>query len=333
MLARRLELKRDSRILGETPMLVPAFSSKVTPDIGTIIREMREHITGPILISAYDIFYRDTTKIQLPITYGTLIFLDSGGYETQQDADLADIVHEDYKPKKWSKKDYLSVLKDWPYKRPTVIVSYDHPRKRYPVNKQIEIAKSTFKALKDKKDVLTEILLKPEARNQLLAVESVIENIEALREFDIIGFTEKELGSNTLLRMENIARIRLAMDENGVRKPLHIFGSLDMVATPLYFVSGTDIFDALTWLRYGFVNGLALYEQNYGIIKWPLDYSDKLIRVHRIVGNLAPLATLRQQMSNYLVDGKLAHFTHHQKKIKEGFDALRARLKGRGKEV
>lgn len=334
MLARRLELSHNNKVLGETPMLVLAFSSKVAPDIGSVIGEMREVITGPILISAYDIYYRKTTKIKLPITYGTMIFLDSGGYETRQDADLADIVHEEYKPKKWTKQDYLKILKDWPYKRPTVIISYDHPKIKNPINKQIRIAKSTFNAFKDEKNVLTEILIKPEARDQLVPVDSVIENMEALHDFDMIGFTEKELGSNTILRMENIARIRLAMDEKGIRRPLHIFGSLDMIATPLYFLSGADIFDGLTWLRYGFVDGLALYEQNYGIITWPLDYSDKLIRAHRIVGNLAPLAVLRQQLLNYLVDGKLTHFERrHHKLIKAGFDALRSRLKTRGMEV
>ena len=55
--------------------------------------------------------------------------------------------------------------------------------------------------------------------------------------------------------MKNIAQIRRALDGVGLDTPLHVFGSLDTVTTPMYFMAGADIFDGLTWLRFAFYNG------------------------------------------------------------------------------
>ena len=65
MLAGRFKLKTGNKVMGETPMLVPAFSSKFEPAIGKIIKQMPEYINGPILISAYDVYYKDITKINI----------------------------------------------------------------------------------------------------------------------------------------------------------------------------------------------------------------------------------------------------------------------------
>ena len=150
-------------------------------------------------------------------------------------------------------------------------------------------------------------------------------------------FTEKELGRSILERMENIARIRIAMREKDVSRPIHIFGSLDMLSTPLYFIAGADIFDGLTWLRYGYVGGLSIYEQNFGLITaLPLDSTDVYTRLKRVVSNLDELAKLRQKMANYLVDGdlkKLEQFESHTGLFSSALDALRSRLVNRGKEV
>jgi len=105
---------------------------------------------------------------------------------------------------------------------------------------------------KGKTGVLREILLKPETTNQrFLQVPAIVENIRALADFDIIGLTEKEVGSSIFDRMQNIATIRLALDKAGMEIPIHVFGSLDTITTPMYFLAGADIFDGLTWLGDG----------------------------------------------------------------------------------
>ena len=49
--------------------------------------------------------------------------------------------------------------------------------------------------------------------------------MDSLRDFDVIGFTEKEIGNSVLDRMNNIAKLRIAMRKANINKPIHIFGS------------------------------------------------------------------------------------------------------------
>lgn len=204
MLARSLKLVLDGKVVGETPMLVPAFSSKVTTDIGTVLKYLEEHLEDPILVSAFDVAHNKSMSERIPITCSGLIFLDSGGYECSHDADLADAVYPDYESgnwKKWTREKHAEELDKWPYNKPTVIISYDHPSVRDSVKKQIESAEELFK---ERKNILTEILLKPDGKSKFVKVESILPNIESLRNFDIIGLTEKELGGNLLERLEMV---------------------------------------------------------------------------------------------------------------------------------
>lgn len=341
MLARNLKLTLNGQVVGETPMLVPAFSSIVDPAIGTVIESLEEHISEPILVSAYDVAFNKSIEGRLPITCSDLIFLDSGGYECTRDADLADIVYPGYKPTDLPPEKHREVVNNWPTQKPTVIISYDHPKRRKSIKEQIESAEELFNG---RKDIITEILLKPETERQIhVQIPSILQNIEALRNFDIIGVTEKDLGSTLLGRLESAAIIRLSLDEFKIDKPLHIFGSLDPMICPLFFISGADIFDGLTWLRYGFIDGLAVYEQNYGIMVEPPSSHDVKVRITRLVTNLAALRRTRQQMMNYLLDGNFEHFKHlqepqkflksHKELFEEIYTALRSSLKQRGREI
>jgi len=337
MLARNLKITLNGKVVGETPLLVPAFSSKVTPVIGDVIESLGEYLSDPILISAFDVENNKSVKDRLPITCSELIFLDSGGYECSQDVDLADNIYTDSKTvpwKEWLPEKHLNIVHEWPTDKPTVIVSYDHPRYRVSIKEQIDAAEKLFNG---RRDILTEILLKPETEGQIhIQVPSILQNIEALRNFDIIGLTEKELGSTLLDRLERVAIIRLALDEFKIDKPLHIFGSLDPIICPLFFISGADIFDGLTWLRYGFIDGLAVYEQNYGIITQPHDLLDARVRISRLVSNLSELRRTKQQMMNYLLDGDFKHFSSlqepqrllkpHSEVFEEIYTALRSHV-------
>ena len=85
MLARKIQLRLDSwGEVGTTPMLIPAFSSVVNINssmntgIRKLLNTMDEFIKGPILVSAFDLHY---VKRFPKLTFSTLIFIDSGGYE------------------------------------------------------------------------------------------------------------------------------------------------------------------------------------------------------------------------------------------------------------
>ena len=245
MLAKRRSLKQNGREIDRTPLLIPSFSSKGFPDIDKIIKYSSELIDGVTLISAYDLHYG---KIKPPFDFPSLIFLDSGGYEASKDAELSDFGEREHVPKPWSQDMHEAQLADWQPSVPSVLISYDHPKERLPIKAQIERAKTMAPG---REGFLREILLKPETATQKrLQMDDIIKNVHALADFDVIGVTEKEVGNSILNRMKNIAQLRRALDKAGLETPIHVFGSLDTVTTPMYFLAGADIFDGLTWLRF-----------------------------------------------------------------------------------
>jgi len=155
-------------------------------------------------------------------------------------------------------------LAKWRPSVPSVIISYDHPKARLSIENQIARAKAMAP---ERRDLMREILLKPETEAQtLLQLDSIVAAVHGLAEFDVIGVTEKEIGNSVLTRMQNIAKLRNALTKAGIDIPIHVFGSLDSVTTPLYFLAGADVFDGLTWLRFAFHEGQTLYKQNYGAL-------------------------------------------------------------------
>jgi len=254
----------------ETPILLPSFSSKGFPQLRTLMQLLSDWISEPVLLSAYDLEYSRISKgINLP---PQLLFIDSGGYECSSIVDFIDEEKDSYRPKNWNqrlyKKHVRAVLKK---DIPKVIVSYDNPRLRQPLNNQIKLANKMFSEFDNtNKKFIREILIKPESKDekrQSLPINKVIKTIKKFQPFRIIGFTEKELGTSLLERMANIAKVRQALAKSKMKQFIHIFGSLDPVSTPLYSMSGADIFDGLTWLRYAYYEGNAIYQRNYWAFK------------------------------------------------------------------
>jgi queuine/archaeosine tRNA-ribosyltransferase len=332
MSCRSLPIYHGGELIGQTPMLVPAFSGSVYNDIDKVVKFMEEFITDQVLISAYDIHYK---RIKTIPTYAKLIFIDSGGYEISKEGDLSELGNIDIERKerkngkklqKWKEERYSKVIKELPSGISTshiVVVSYDHPSLRQSIEEQVTNA---LRLLAVRNDILKEILLKPETTAQYLPINNIIKHIELLQQFDIIGLTEKELGSSTLDRMVSISTIRKAMDEKGIVRPLHVFGSLDTVSTPLYFIAGADIFDGLTWLRYSFIDGLTVYWQNYGA-KTNLSTHDKQVRRKMLVDNIYYLSAMRDEMLQYSYDKDFSHFKHHSTLFKDSYGTLLSRLK------
>jgi hypothetical protein len=323
MLAKKRFLNQKEEELEETPLLIPAFSSKAFPEIKKIFKTMEEFIDGPILISAYDIHH---IKLYKKITFPSIIFLDSGGYECSKDFDLSTIYHDASKPKIWNIKLLGKILNSWPHDIPTVAVSFDHPRIKKSIREQIESAKLFFQK---RPLFLSDILLKPERKEQqIIEIESVIKNIDSLNNFDIIGFTEKELGNSILERMTNIAKIRIELNKCNINIPIHIFGSLDPISAPLYFISGADIFDGLTWLRFSYYNGMTIYPQNYNIIKNRIEQSNWHLKIRACVDNIGSLNDLKIQMKKFLSSGDFKEFKSNSNFIKESYKSLKSKMKG-----
>ena len=305
MKARNSILRHPSGIEIETPLLIPSYSSKgFSMDkngVSEINRPMflcKEYLTESLLISAYDIYYKHIPKLEDFIST-EIVFIDSGGYETSQLYDLSGVNKHPSNIKDWKPEFLDETLKNWPNRYPAIIVNFDHGSIRKSLDEQIAEASSLFGRHKNK---LSDFIIKPEKlSNSEIPIDKIIKNIAALDNFDIIGFTEKELGNSIIKRMKSIYKIRMAMDKVKIKKPIHIFGCLDPISTILYFLVGAEIFDGLTWLKYSFIKGSAIYIYNFGAINQDIGIhtSDEQVRIKSLTNNIYFLEKMKYLMKNF----------------------------------
>lgn len=337
MLARSSTLRhRASGVALQTPLLVPSFSSKGfarskgdgKSEIGKILAAAREFLTEAYLISAYDIHYGHIpSPSDLPFT-PEMIFLDSGGYEISTDRDYSSVIDALPAPDPWDLQKWESVVSSWPAELPVVAVSYDHPDDRVPFAEQVALARRRFK----NREHLHSFLLKPETADQTLlndVLNSAMANAVQLGSFDLIGVTEKELGRSMLDRMVQIARLRGAMDEANVRSLIHVFGALDPLSVCLYYVAGAEVFDGLTWIRYGYDDGRCVYTHNLGVLKYGIAVSDNLVKSLALTENLYSLQDLQRRLREFEATKKWEKLSPHDKLVKNACDSLDTRLKRR----
>jgi hypothetical protein len=324
LLARERIVTHNGAEIFRTPLLIPSFTSKGFPDVKKIVALMEEFITGAVLVSAYDEHYGHIASQKL--TFPSVIFLDSGGYEARVEHDLSESYGQDYKPHKWRSHDHRSVIENWKSNVPTVMVSFDSPAKHCHIERQVQAA---LKLKGDFPQFPHELLIKPERKRGPVEIEKLLPQItEDLGEFAAIGFTEYELDDRIIGRMLKIAQARRILDEAGLDVPIHIFGSLDTFSTALYFLSGAEIFDGLTWLRFGFFEGQTIYRHNYGAMK----NSNGLLRKSEDLShsmwkdNYYYLEALREQMRNFIRDGTYAAFLHIGSDLEGAMHQLEGRI-------
>ena len=229
----------------ETPLLVPSFSSKAfgfghggKPEVHRVLDVAQEYITRTCLVSAYDVHYGYVPQPQDLTLTVDLMFLDSGGYEVSDDRDLSAVEKPVHRPEDWDVARLRAIWDRWPGSLPAVFVSYDHSNHRRSVSEQLRDAKEGAAA---RPGHLHSFLLKPEAQEERSlepALRALQARIGELDGFQLLGVTEKELGSSPLERMVRIANLRRALDDASLRIPIHVFGALDPLSVCLYFVAG-----------------------------------------------------------------------------------------------
>lgn len=322
MLSARRSIRLNGDEIERTPLLVPSFSSKGFKHAQKIVDYSSELIDSAALISAYDMHYK---LVSPDVTFPSLLFLDSGGYEASKDWDLSDLQDREHAPDTWTQELHEAQLAKWSSPIQTVAISYDHPRERLPIAQQI--ARAGNMAL-GRKDFVREILLKPETSSQtLLPMKSVLANVHGLSDFDIIGVTEKEIGGSLLDRMKNIALLRQAMQKVDLHQPIHVFGSLDTITTPLYFLAGADIFDGLTWLRFAFFKGLTVYKHNFSALELGANVKSHLIEGITWNKNYYYMKDMELEMRRFLVEGDFDEFEYNGDLFRKIFMSVLEELK------
>ncbi len=258
----------------ELPMLVPAFTSKGFPNkkkdgtgrsaIANALTGSQTFIKESLLVSAYDIHHGYIPKPDKYLPGKMLFFMDSGGYELAAGWDSTEPKQGKHRTRAFAEEDYRRVLSTLPDNIPTMVANFDWGSRKKKLLTQISEAKKLFADF-DNRGFLSSFILKP-GRQQHLVLKDVLPHLEELRSFKCIGLVEKELGKNLLDRLITVAKIRQALTERDMTLPIHIWGGLDPIATPLYFFAGADIFDGVSWLRYAYHNGVAVCRESHCVL-------------------------------------------------------------------
>src|SRR5690606_31767152 len=119
----------------ETPLLVPSFSSKgfsrsssrgeskngeYVSGLHRQFEAVGAFITDTVLISAFDVHHGYLPAADKLPNYAELLFLDSGGYEVSDYADLSDIEEPIPKKESWTEDLYKQIMAQWPAEKATV---------------------------------------------------------------------------------------------------------------------------------------------------------------------------------------------------------------------
>lgn len=307
MLARSSSIEHPNGAKLTTPLLVPSFSSRgfgKGPKGKALVRSyfvlMKEFLTESYLISTFDLHHGILPRPRSAST--ELVLVDSGGYEAGTVDDLSAYTEIGAAAQQWTIEHHQGVLTTWPARIPAIFVSFDRYGK--PANQLRE-------ALKQKMAFphqLHAFLWKPIRRGKGLEIESLQPHAPQVGQFALLGVTEKELGETMPERLGSLAELRRMLDAEGIQTPIHVFGGLDPLSVSLYFLAGAEVFDGLTWLRFGFRQGLAVYRENCHAMSGGRNAYESL-RAKLIADNYFALTQLEQAMRSYVSNRDLDTIT------------------------
>ncbi len=295
-------LRRINKINIATPLLIPSFSSAVDRRISEVHSNLREYIPNASLVSAYDLKYDYIDEKQ--VWASDVVYVDSGNYEHDKSGSL--------EKKEWSAHVYSTLLDRIKPLTKVVIVNFDEKKK---LEMQIDDANELFAKYPEYASCF---LCRPQTKRAFhVDVSKLSKNISFVKNFNILGLSEKELGSSLFERCKNLIEIRKALMFEGLEIPIHIFGCLDPLGVIVFFLCGADIFDGTNWLKYSFHNNLALYINNYVILSGAWSESDVRVHESTYVFNLSKLGRLLRDMKRYIHERNLGVFNLNDEILKQ----------------
>lgn len=249
----------------EYPKIVYSFSSKSLRDINIYLEKYIPFLkSNYVLLSAYDIVhtYEENLIRKFVESISGEIFIDSGKFESEKVFDLNELHFYDYKPEPWNLNLYIECITSLVgNKKNFYIVNYDGRSK---IRNQIQKSINTFEEYNfPGKNVL---LIHPEddywnISNINILIENLTEKIDRI---NVLGVTEKELGSNLGDRIKNLVYLRDKLNSIAQKYlPIHIFGCGDPKNIIFLFFAGGDIFDGLSWLRFYFKENSSIYTNEF----------------------------------------------------------------------
>lgn len=301
----------------DLPLVVPSFSSKgfdyFSEKVGSkkvyrseatiALDALGNFLDESFLISAYDLHHNHFRKPERFYKNTAIIIFDSGGYEMAPEFDSSEPKMTPLRElPPFERHDYVKVLTSLYKKhshRPFLIANYDWGTRFQPYIDQIRDARRLFREFPDWS---TNFILKPnKPKGTVVDVDQIGPIVSELRKFDVIGVTEKELGRGLMDRLKRLLDLRLALNAADIDAPIHIWGGLDPIITPLYFFAGADMFDGISWLRYGYHDGVAVNRESHCVLNGNLtishDHSVALAQSDNLMA-LQGLATSMRAFAN-----------------------------------
>lgn len=296
-------------------------------ELNDVLKFIGGSLTESTLFSAYDLHYRLLPNARQYLDKPEVVFLDSGGYEASAEYDEGQAFRPAYKHNTWSEPKLRHVLNSLPRHVRLIIVNHDS---RSSLSRQAENASCFFARYPQH---VHNFLVKPQKtkkKGTTVDIADLLARVSLLRKFDIIGVTEKELGSSLLDRLLSIHRLRVGLDKAEVNAPIHVFGSLDPLTVPLYFAAGAEIFDGLSWLRYYFHEGLTVYRDHAGVLTENRGIQARWdhVRAFAIGENVACIRKLEVDLRSFSISRDCAVFGARAAAIERGLQALAAHLHG-----
>lgn len=324
------------------PLLIPSVSSKGFPlvgglsEAGMVLPLVIDDLAESLLISAYDVHHGLLPEHELLTGEGpaetmydapALLVLDSGGYELSGAFESGERNRGPHVARSFGRPEFDLALRRLSRDRNLLVVTYDEP----------DLQRSSYREQREDAQKLAErypqlkidLLLKPPAGDAYIAPAKIAAEADALARFAVVGVTEKELGDTLLDRVLCLARLRRLLDSAGAADvPLHVFGALDPVMTPVYFMAGAEVFDGLSWLRYAYHDETAVHPDELAVLTGSFE-ADRVLRdAERYLSNLRQLGRLRERLRRWATEPEQYQFLgHHHQRFREIYEMMQDRLR------
>lgn len=316
MLSRSRKLRLSDGTTLTTPLLIPSVSSKgfgVRPDgpsdVAACLKTVGHSVADALLVSAYDLHHRLLPEVDLLLgderwdtVYNatSLLVIDSGGYELGVGWDSGELYRDRQEQRPFSQEQYEELLSKLPAERNILAVSFDHRTEETPGLADQAAEAAAF--AERHPEFMVDLLVKP-AEGPYIEVNALAPDVRSLASFDVIGVTETELGDSLLARARTIWQLRSLLDGADIGAPIHVFGVLDPVLVAFYFMAGAELFDGLTWIRYGAHAGLATYRDSVALMHERLKLDTAMRTTMAQLDFLDHLAALRRELSAWAASG------------------------------
>ena len=346
MLTRSGQHRLSNGVEIPTPLLIPSFSSLARKPIALggsgegkpeLIHYSKIHsanftreLEESLLISAYDIGHGLLEGVhafrvgfkQSDYARPRLLVIDSGGYEKLGIPSGSPFAEGAGEPLPWDESDYVRVVDSLDWEAAPAVVNWDS-RESY--TEQLRRAREFFD---DRRHLGAVFLLKTPRWLEYHNLELLsAENVGLLGTFDIVGVTEREIGESIHDRLVNIARLRKLLDTTEVTIPIHVFGGLDPLLTPLYFAAGAEIFDGLGWLRYAYRDGVAMHREAGGLLSGNVKERPLSAEFTVWRQNLTEIRRLSDSMRQFAKHGRdWDTFGRHSESLRAAIESLQEEL-------